>query len=100
MHVDYRFYHDDWGITAHTLEADWGQPLGAGWTITPRIRYYSQTAANFYYPYILTTMNQDGAYTLPNNFSSDHRLSAYGALSGGRHREQTVCQRRQPGGRL
>ena len=26
VHVDYRFYHDDWGITAHTLEADWGQP--------------------------------------------------------------------------
>jgi hypothetical protein len=78
LHVDYHFYHDDWGINAHTFEADWGQPLGAGWTITPRVRYYSQDAADFYYPYILNKTN-----TLPANFSSDQRLSAYGALSGG-----------------
>jgi hypothetical protein len=83
VHFDYRFYHDDWGINAHTFEADWGQPLGAGWTITPRVRYYSQDAANFYHAYMLLTTDQSGNYTLPANFSSDQRLSAYGALSGG-----------------
>jgi hypothetical protein len=83
VHFDYRFYHDDWGINAHTFEADWGQPLGAGWTITPRIRYYSQDAANFYHSYMLIKTDQYSNYTLPANFSSDQRLSAYGALSGG-----------------
>jgi hypothetical protein len=83
VHFDYRFYHDDWGINAHTFEADWGQPLGAGWTITPRVRYYSQDAANFYHAYMLFKTDQNGNYAVPANFSSDQRLSAYGALSGG-----------------
>jgi hypothetical protein len=50
LHLNYRVFSDDWGITSHTFEADWAQPLGAGWTITPRIRYYSQDQANFYTP--------------------------------------------------
>jgi hypothetical protein len=48
LHFNYNFAHDDWGINAHTFEGDWVQPLGAGWTVTPRIRYYSQSAADFY----------------------------------------------------
>ena len=47
VHLDYRFAHDDWGINAHTFEADWVQPLGSGWTVTPRVRYYSQSSADF-----------------------------------------------------
>ncbi|NOS73397.1 MAG: DUF3570 domain-containing protein, partial [Methyloglobulus sp.] len=91
LHFDYRFGHDDWGINAHTFEADWVQPLGAGWTATPRIRYYSQTSADFYTPYVrsITTGNDPVtgekiyAKPLPKNYSSDQRLSGFGALSGG-----------------
>lgn len=87
LHLDYRYYHDDWGINAHTFEADWGQPLGQGWTVTPRVRYYSQDAADFYQPYLISKQAYaDGDFNrdkLPANFSSDHRLSGYGALSGG-----------------
>ncbi len=54
FHFDYRFSTDDWGIHAHTFEADWVQPIGNGWTVTPRIRYYSQSAANFYTPYLVS----------------------------------------------
>ena len=87
LHLDYRFYHDDWGIQAHTISSDWIQSLGDGWSITPRVRYYSQNAADFYTPYVLT--KQAGNKTtfdsklLPQNYSSDYRLSGYGALSGG-----------------
>src|SRR5439155_12996659 len=80
--------------------ADWGQPLGGGWTITPRIRYYSQEAADFYRPFLISKQaaetpvidEETGDFIgirpydpkkLPANFSSDHRLSGYGALSGG-----------------
>ncbi|MDD2800144.1 MAG: DUF3570 domain-containing protein [Methylococcales bacterium] len=106
LHFDYRFFHDDWGIDAHTFEADWVQPLGSGWTVTPRLRYYTQDAADFYTPYIISKQAKRGVKTdadgnpefdadgnvieipydaskLPAHFSSDHRLSGYGALSGG-----------------
>jgi hypothetical protein len=93
LHFDYRFSADDWGIQAHTFEADWVQPLGSGWTATPRIRYYSQDAADFYHPYLLikegvrSTQGAQGypiySNDLPSSFSSDQRLSGYGALSGG-----------------
>ncbi len=151
LHLDYRFSADDWGIQSHTFEADWVQPLGSGWTVTPRIRYYSQEAADFYAPWLVTQqafsknitdqngnkiiIGSDGKeYTqlidfnnggnfylvdaqgnrapasvtavenkrvyydpkkLPEHFSSDHRLSGYGALSGG-VTHQMVCQRTYP----
>jgi len=98
VHLNYKFSFDDWGIHSNTFEGDWVQPLGSDWTITPRIRYYSQSSANFYHPYIVsnqafTRLVFDGngepeviifdPQKLPNNFSSDHRLSGFGSLSGG-----------------
>lgn len=92
VHLGYRFFHDDWGIDAHTFEADWGQPLGNGWTITPRVRYYSQNAADFYQPYFLfkqaqprkdSTGQLDLGRVPVSAYSSDYRLSGFGALSGG-----------------
>ena len=97
LHFDYRFSADDWGIHAHTFESDWVQPLGNGWTVTPRVRYYSQSEADFYTPWLISQQrfnqrfNSSGqpvgspydASKLPANFSSDQRLSGFGALSGG-----------------
>jgi hypothetical protein len=91
VHLGYRFFHDDWGIHAHTFDADWGQPLGDGWTVTPHFRYYSQDAADFYRPYFLFNQaapaNAEGAFNLAgvplNAYSSDYRLGAFGAVSGG-----------------
>ncbi|MBK8816321.1 MAG: DUF3570 domain-containing protein [Methylococcaceae bacterium] len=89
LHFDYHFAHDDWGINAHTFEADWVQPLGAGWTLTPRIRYYSQSAAEFYMPFATFRFSRDPNtgvstyYDLPKHFSNDQRLSGFGTLSGG-----------------
>ncbi len=96
FHFDYRFSADDWGIHTHTFEADWVQPLGDGWTVTPRVRYYSQEAADFYTPWLVSNqayrqrLGQNGRAVgrpydpnkLPENFSSDQRLSGFGALSG------------------
>jgi hypothetical protein len=135
MHLGYRLSVDDWGVNTHTFDASWVQPLGSGWTVTPRIRYYSQDAASFYRPYLFSQqtfsrqevdslgrqvwvdkqnpniqyfgndlfnlVDQNGnpidgflvdpqrkltsfdAGKLPDNFSSDHRLAGFGALSGG-----------------
>lgn len=89
LHINYQFFHDDWGINSHTIESDWVQPLGAGWAVTPRIRYYSQEAADFYQPYFFS-FNKRPSQTddfnpalLQQNYSSDQRLSGFGTLSGG-----------------
>jgi len=98
-HFDYQFFQDDWGINAHTFQLDWLQPVGDSWTVTPKVRYYSQDAADFFSPYliskqafqkvvydpdtgVISTIPYDPG-KLPAYFSSDYRLSAYGALSGG-----------------
>ncbi len=98
--LGYRHNRDDWGIRAHTLEGEWRQNLGGGWRLTPRVRYYSQSAADFYVPYLISNQAyvtnhfdpDTGDYLgttyfdpglLPANFSSDARLAAYGALSAG-----------------
>ncbi|WP_431476572.1 DUF3570 domain-containing protein [Massilia eburnea] len=44
----YRYYRDSYGISAHTLGAEWVQGLGDGWTVTPAARLYTQRAADFY----------------------------------------------------
>ncbi len=74
LHVDYRFYVDDWGINSHTIEMAWYQSLFDAIRLIPSVRYYSQNQADFYAPFF------DG---LPSNglASSDYRLSPYGALS-------------------
>ncbi|NOU21782.1 MAG: DUF3570 domain-containing protein [Methyloglobulus sp.] len=87
LHFNYHFAHDDWGIQAHTFETDWVQPFGSGWTVTPRIRYYSQSAADFYTTGIFVDQFLFGQgntiINLPQYYSSDQRLSGYGTLSGG-----------------
>lgn len=92
LHLNYSFFHDTWGINAHTFGASWGQPLGGGWIVTPNIRYYSQDAADFYSPFFIADqaplsvteiLANRSSLPTPKHFSSDHRLSGYGALSGG-----------------
>lgn len=75
LHADYRYYHDDWEVDAHTVELAWHQRLGAALRLVPGVRYYSQSQAYFYAPYY-TNPRADGLA------ASDYRLAPYGALSG------------------
>lgn len=77
LHADYRFTTDDWGINSHTMELSWHQPIGAGWQVIPRFRYYTQDSADFYAPVFAGTASQYQYY------SSDYRLAGFGTLSGG-----------------
>jgi hypothetical protein len=76
LHLDYRYYIDSWDISSHTFEFSWYQNLPFGLTVTPSIRYYSQSAAYFFAPFFLAP-RADGYY------SSDYRLSGFGKLSAG-----------------
>jgi hypothetical protein len=76
MHLDYRYYTDDWGIDSHMVETSWYQNLADGMQLIPTFRYYVQTEADFYSVYYIDE-REDGYY------SSDYRLSPYGAISLG-----------------
>jgi hypothetical protein len=73
LHADYRLYVDDWDVTSHTLELAWYQMMWDTLAIIPSVRYYTQSEAEFYGPYFTSSPGDD--------FSSDYRLSPYGALS-------------------
>ncbi|MBX9609405.1 MAG: DUF3570 domain-containing protein [Gammaproteobacteria bacterium] len=97
LHADYRFFHDDWGIDAHTLKLAWHQPMPGGWMAIPGVRYYSQSRAEFYAPFF--HFNQaypaipgpifpgipralDFSQLSLKHFSSDARLAGFGSLTG------------------
>ena len=55
--VSYRYFRDTWGITAHTVEFDYTQPIRNLWILEGRLRLYEQGHANFYsdlFPYALS----------------------------------------------
>jgi hypothetical protein len=73
LQAEYRYFRDDWGVRAHTLEVGWEQQWGERWSLRPALRYYTQGAADFYSPVV--TLPQ------PTALSSDQRLAAFGGLS-------------------
>ena len=74
LHVDYRYFDDDWDIVSHTLDAAWYQNIGDDVQLVPFVRYYSQDEAEFF---------SVVADTSQEFYADDYRLSAYGAISLG-----------------
>jgi Protein of unknown function (DUF3570) len=94
LRTTYRYYRDTFKVSSHTLGAEWAQPVNDKFTLTPGLRYFSQSAASFYKdPDPLCTLGQSlGCAPLevatnagdPAYYSSvDHRLSAFGAITLG-----------------
>ncbi len=82
--LSYRYYQDSFAIRAHTLTAEYVQPLAGGWTLTPQVRLYSQSAAEFY-------VEHDSSFDpFPTNppaaaayYTEEQRLAAFGARTLG-----------------
>jgi hypothetical protein len=47
----YRFYHDDWGLTAHTVQLESSIKFTPFLSVTPFYRYYTQTAIDYFAAY-------------------------------------------------
>jgi hypothetical protein len=84
----YRWYTDTFGIRAHTLGAEWEKPLAGGWAVTPAVRLYSQSKADFYFDPVYDS--NFGAPFPPGYVfgtkalvSADQRLAAFGAATLG-----------------
>jgi len=78
VNLSYRYLHDSFGSSSHTAEFAWNQPLADGWSVVPSIRYYTQSAADFYFD---PPFPQGFVFGQP--YSADTRLSAFGALTSG-----------------
>jgi hypothetical protein len=84
LRSSWRYYDDSYGIRAHTFGFEYVQPLAGGWTVTPLLRVYTQSAARFY-------VNADpSTEPFPPNppdgaayYAEDQRLSAFGARTIG-----------------
>ena len=85
--LSYRYYTDTWDVKAHTLTLEYAQSFAGGWTLTPQMRFYSQSAARFYRD---VNPASPARVTVPPDYepgvtelSFDQRLSAFGARTFG-----------------
>ena len=85
LRSSWRAYRDSYGVRAHTLQAEWVQPFGGQFALTPLLRYYTQGAANFYSQARYDANGNTVYPTLsPGQLNSgDQRLSAFGAFTVG-----------------
>lgn len=72
----YRFYWDDFGITAHTVEVETPMKVSQEFTISPFIRMYTQKGVNFFKPYALHNPLQEF-------YTSDYDLSNFNSYKTG-----------------
>jgi hypothetical protein len=71
-------------MKSHTFEAQYFQPLPGGWQLQPLVRYYSQSAADFYgptYNFGNVPVPWPSVTLTPKGHSNDWRLSTYGTVN-------------------
>jgi len=88
LRLHYRFFRDSFGIRAHTVGGEYERPLPGGWVVTPALRLYTQSAADFYYdaayhrllgpPFPADYVFGSTAFMTP-----DQRMAAFGAATLG-----------------
>jgi len=72
----YRFYWDDFGIIAHTAEVETPVKVSQKFTLSPFIRLYTQSGANYFKPYARHQPSQQ-------YYSSDYDLSDFDSYKTG-----------------
>ena len=68
--LSYRYFHDNWGITSHTLKSKIYYDISDSLTINGAIRVYHQSKANFY-------SSKKDYFTNQKYASSDRRVSNF-----------------------
>jgi hypothetical protein len=72
-----RYFTDSWGISSETAELSERIHLGRRLYVEPNVRWYQQTAANFYRYYLVS------GTPLPADATSDPRLGQFTSLTYG-----------------
>ncbi|MCO6147204.1 DUF3570 domain-containing protein [Flavobacterium sp. NRK1] len=68
----YRFYTDNWGITAHTANIELPIKITDRFTVFPMYRYYTQQASKYFAPY-------EAHLSAERYYTSDYDLSTFDA---------------------
>jgi hypothetical protein len=77
LETSYRYMTDDWGVDSHTIELRYRWSFGSQRYLQPHLRFYQQTAAEFY-----RTVLFDGE-PLPIHATADHRLGEFDGVTIG-----------------
>ena len=109
-------YHDSYGIFAQTASLAWYQKIGDHVVVSPSFRFYTQTAASFYYvtvpanyatpgqvsivsqlnalgvPLALTDLDPAATSGPPKYYSSDYRLSSFNTYTYGLNATWSICK--------
>jgi len=83
----YRFYIDDFGVLANTIELDLPVKISPAFTLSPSFRIYTQRGSKFFKPYRQNLL-QDRFYT------SDHDLSSFQSYEPGLEMRFTGLQKK------
>ena len=67
----YRFYLDDWGLKAHTINFDLPVRTSQSFSITPSFRYYVQNQSDYFAPFE-THLSTEKYYTSDYDLSKFH----------------------------
>lgn len=78
LKLSYRYLRDSFGDHAHAAEFAWVASLAHGFTVTPSVRYTTQSAADFYFDPPFPRGFVPGAL-----YTADTRLAAFGAVTSG-----------------
>ncbi|MCB1836172.1 MAG: DUF3570 domain-containing protein [Alcanivoracaceae bacterium] len=100
--LGYRYMTDDWGVTSHTLDASWRHEMANGWYLQPHLRYYTQSAADFWHEYVTpgevaSLEEATGDYRLGNLDDMTYGLKFGRKLSKGREWNARVEMFQQSG---
>lgn len=77
LDISYRYMWDDWKINSHTMDSRLRIPLSGNSYIEPHFRYYKQSAAEFYQPYL------QQVEPIPQFASADYRIGEMAAYTVG-----------------
>ncbi len=77
LDASYRVMTDDWGVDSKTLDLHYRWELSGDKFVQPHLRFYSQSAADFYHTVLL-----DGE-PLPMYATADYRLGKFDAVTVG-----------------
>ncbi|MFD2247758.1 DUF3570 domain-containing protein [Pontibacter ruber] len=72
----YRFYADNWGIVANTVELETPIKIGPFFSFYPFYRYHTQTEADYFAPYKVHDLGEEF-------YTSDYDLSAFNSHKAG-----------------
>ena len=79
LQLSYRLLFDSFGSNSNAFEARWVQALPwYGISVTPAVRFYTQTAADFY-----KNPPFPRGYVEGQDYSADTRLASFGAITAG-----------------